>query len=280
MEHTFSFHAGALEPLDGGSHKKIMVAVPAFYGTINVPTADLLMNTMLNCIEKGWGFQRVWRAADPDLARLRDVIATVDFLESDCTDLVFLDADVGADPHAVTKICTPDVDLVAGCVPYRQDPLGFPIRWLPGDLFADPNTRLLEVEGIGMALTRITRQAVTKMVDAYPALRFRCKSSKSGFATGLFYPELETDGDRWSEDLSFCRRWRAIGGKVWMDPEIGTSHTGLKTFEGHIGDWLRRKMMEEAEARSARRPIPADRLDAAIAQFPELAVLLANVPAA
>ena len=28
-------------------------------------------------------------------------------------------------------------------------------------------------------------------------------------------------------------------GKVWIDPEIKMGHIGYKTFEGHLGNWLR-----------------------------------------
>ena len=46
------------------------------------------------------------------------------------------------------------------------------------------------------------------------------------------------DGDlRYSEDYSFCERWRAMGGKVWIDPSIQMGHVGLKVFQGSFGAW-------------------------------------------
>jgi hypothetical protein len=41
------------------------------------------------------------------------------------------------------------------------------------------------------------------------------------------------------EDYAFCRRWTDMGGKVWVNPEIKMGHVGYKTFQGHLGDWLR-----------------------------------------
>jgi hypothetical protein len=32
---------------------------------------------------------------------------------------------------------------------------------------------------------------------------------------------------------------RAIGGRVWVDPEINMAHMGNKAFAGSLGQWLR-----------------------------------------
>src|SRR5688572_1419621 len=44
-----------------------------------------------------------------------------DFLESDCTDLVFLDADVDWEPEALVQLCQRECDVVGGVYPYRRD---------------------------------------------------------------------------------------------------------------------------------------------------------------
>jgi hypothetical protein len=43
-----------------------------------------------------------------------------DFLESDCTDLVFLDADVTWEPKGLVALCERDEDIVGGVYPYRR----------------------------------------------------------------------------------------------------------------------------------------------------------------
>ena len=44
-----------------------------------------------------------------------------DFLESDCTELVFLDADVSWEPDALVELCKINRDLVGGVYPYRRE---------------------------------------------------------------------------------------------------------------------------------------------------------------
>jgi hypothetical protein len=40
------------------------------------------------------------------------------------------------------------------------------------------------------------------------------------------------------EDYTFCDRWRATGGKIWVDPDIVLRHVGTTTYTGSILDAL------------------------------------------
>ena len=77
---------------------------------------------------------------------------------------------------------------------------------------------------------------------------------KTGFhhecKTEQFYPLFdyiysEELKYKFGEDYSFCIRWRDIGGQVWVDPEIEMGHIGLKCFQGHFGNWLKSRIIEQ-----------------------------------
>ena len=56
-----------------------------------------------------------------------------DFLESDCTELVFLDADVTFEPKDLVQLCGRDVDIVGGVYPYRREGgQNMPVRLMEG----------------------------------------------------------------------------------------------------------------------------------------------------
>ena len=54
---------------------------------------------------------------------------------------------------------------------------------------------------------------------------------------GLFLETIK-DGRRWAEDYAFCRRWRALGGKIWIDPEARMLHAGRKEWIVRVADYL------------------------------------------
>jgi hypothetical protein len=75
------------------------------------------------------------------------------------------------------------------------------------------------------------------MVAHYADTEFDCRDAPNGTAWALFDP-YHTGRKKLSEDLSFCQRWRDIGGRVFVIPDIRMGHIGLKTFTGSFADWL------------------------------------------
>jgi hypothetical protein len=37
-----------------------------------------------------------------------------------------------------------------------------------------------------------------------------------------------------SEDYAFCRRWLALGGKIWLDIKSRLTHVGYNAFHGSL----------------------------------------------
>jgi hypothetical protein len=36
-----------------------------------------------------------------------------------------------------------------------------------------------------------------------------------------------------SEDYAFCKRWRALGGEIWLDLQSKLNHSGSYTYRGN-----------------------------------------------
>jgi hypothetical protein len=47
------------------------------------------------------------------------------------------------------------------------------------------------------------------------------------------------DGELVSEDNVFCRKWRGLGGKVWIDPSMTCNHIGVKKYSGSFMDFVK-----------------------------------------
>lgn len=221
--------------------KHIMVAIPAYTGTVHMGTMRSLMTDLIALIKRGDKFTLVDDIGNALIADCRGVIAT-NFLHSDCDELVFIDSDVTWEAGALLRLIDHPVDLVAGIYPVRAAPLRFNVRYMDKkELWADPETGLLEVEAVPAGFTKYSKNCIKKMVEAYPKQYFHNESKTKEFYPLFDYFVDEEKNYKWGEDYSFCIRWKNIGGKVWIDPEIGMGHIGLKVFEGHLGNWLRNR---------------------------------------
>lgn len=204
---------------------KIMIGMPSRLGTIELATMRSIMHDTMELARRGDVFTFYDEAGRTDVARSRKEIVKA-FRESGHDYLIFVDDDVCWEASGLLKLVDHPQDFVAAAYRYRIDEESYPVGWLP-----DPDKKglfavdgLLEVAHSAGGLWCLSKNCIEQMWGNY--------------GEKLFTRVEHVDGT-YSEDISFCGRWRAIGGKVWIDPEIKTGHIGKTTFEGTIGDWLR-----------------------------------------
>ena len=221
--------------------KHVMIAIPAYTGVVPMGTMRSLMTDLIALIKRGDRFTLVDDIGNALIADCRGVIAT-NFYHSDCDDLIFVDSDITWQKGALLKLIDHPVDLVAGIYPIRAEPLRYNVRYLDKpQLWADPETGLVEVECVPTGFMKISRKCIEKMVEAYPDQYFHHESKTKEFYPLFDYLIDKEKKYKWGEDYSFCIRWRNIGGQVWIDPEIEMGHIGMKVFQGHLGNWLRNR---------------------------------------
>lgn len=231
--------------------RHVVIGLPAYAGTLTLSTSRSLTHDLFALARRGDVFSVIDDAGGAyindirahQLARFRGIPGA--------TDLVFIDHDVCWEAGGLLRLVDHPVDVVAGIYPKRQDPISFPVLWLDQpDLRADPATGLLEVAGVTGGFLRITREAAERMVADYPDLVFdvgpddegreRAPNNEAWDVFGTY----RVPGNRRrkiQDDYAFCARWRDIGGRVWVDPEMRMGHTGPKMFSGSLGDWLRNR---------------------------------------
>lgn len=217
----------------------VTIAIPAYTGQICMGTMRSLINDLIGLVSRGDTFNLVDNIGSAIISDCRGVIAT-NFYHTDSDCLVFIDDDVAWQAGALLKLIDHPVDLVGGVYPYRAENMTYPVKYLDKpELWADPETGLLEVAAIPTGFMKISRNCMDKMIEAYPQQYYH-KSATNEMFYDLF-GHLTIDDRKYGEDYSFCMRWSKIGGKVWCDPEIKMGHIGLKVFEGHLGNWLRNR---------------------------------------
>lgn len=217
----------------------VMIALPCYTGTIHLGTMRCLFSEVVNLTNAGVKVTIFDETGNSMIAHGRDMICAK-FLASEATDLFFIDDDVVWEPGAMLSMLRQPVDVVACIYPQRKDPITFNCRFIQErpELWADKETGLLEVDGVPAGFLRISRKCLERMKEEYASKRFADKYAPEGYAWALF-DNIHNGDLYYGEDYSFCKRWRDIGGQVWIDPRILMGHIGYKTFWGNFGEMLK-----------------------------------------
>lgn len=217
---------------------RVMVAIPAYTGTIHLGTMRSLFTDLQALAARGDEWSVHDECGNALIADARALIVA-QFLDSGFDQLIFVDSDVCWQAGALVKLVDHPVDMVAGIYPQRRDPIAYSVKWQGGDLWADDNG-LLAVDGVPFGFVKLTRDMLLKMVEQYPDSEFYVETAPAEKAWALF-ADYRIGRHKMGEDYAFCRRWTDMGGKVFIDPEISMGHVGYKTFHGHVGNWLKNR---------------------------------------
>lgn len=220
-------------PADG--RQKVFIAVAAYEGC-GAGFSWSLFHTGAALAKAGAAYELAIYAGNCHVDDSRNRLVR-DFLNSDCTDLVFLDADVGWQAGDFVKLLAHDRDVVAGIYPKKHGDDTFPVKTLPGPIWSDADG-LIEVEGVPTGFLRIRRHVLETL--AARAETYNAKNDRA-FGTACIFERQIHNGVRWGGDYVFCRKWRALGGRIFIDPSMRFEHSGEETWAGNVGAWLRQR---------------------------------------
>lgn len=161
-----------------------------------------------------------------------------DFLETDCDQLIFLDADVFWLDAELRKLIEHDADIVAGIYPMKNDDEDYPVAPLPGERWAN-EAGLVEVAGVPTGFLKIRRRMLEMLYET--AQKHRSKEDGYGRMLIPVLFERSLNGlSRRGGDYEFCRKARAAGFKVFVDPLMQLGHQGTKLWSGCVGHFWRK----------------------------------------
>jgi hypothetical protein len=249
----------------------IYIATPAYGEQVSVYYARSLARVF--AIASGNGIPVTYSAIGNEslITRARNEMAGA-FLETPCTHLLFIDADISFDPMDVFTLALHKRDLVAAAYPtkglafdrgvnisdeaeLRKAVINYVINFTPeqankakknkGVIDVKLYDGLLEVYDAGTGFMMISRHVLEKMMESYGEdIAYKADSTTIDNDGKLvrtectrhafFDTSIDTKTDRYlSEDYTFCRRWQHLDGKVWVDPNIVLNHHGTFTYRGY-----------------------------------------------
>jgi hypothetical protein len=239
--------AAITERLSRARQRSVMICTPIARNPAWEYTASLA-STLLYLAEAGIRVTFQFVVGSSVVHRARNELVA-HFLASDFTDLLFVDDDMQFEPGAVLRLLGSDKPLIGGVGRMRvqkpnSDPAVWcwrPLRGPAGELIQD-EMGAIEARGFGAAFMLINRRVFADMVAAHPDWK---RDGAPDWPADLraryfeFFTQSERDEHgELSEDYGFCHRWRQLGGRVWIDPEIRLGHVGAFNYAGSVAELL------------------------------------------
>jgi FkbM family methyltransferase len=232
----------------GTEQRKIYVAVASHFSNHDLIFLQSMMQLVLwppVPMSFGW-------SCDPSVERARNIL-TANFLASDCTHLLFIDADIAFSPEDVKRIASHNEDVVGGIYPLKT--MESDVKWCGNGHCV--TAIICDTASICNAATGCA--GATKPDEVRPNGLQEVGCIGTGFmciARRAFERFLEADGDKiryaqdwppyreefafWrqtvrnvngkkrflTEDWNFCYRYRELGGKIFADTRVILKHAG------------------------------------------------------
>ena len=187
------------------------------------------------------------------------------FLNGDYTHLLFIDSDIEINPESIFKMLELNKEVIS--IPYPMKTIDWDSMYKRLDkiknskelsklglmypIKVEDQKNVVSIDGVievtasptGCML--IKREALEKMVKAYPELRIDQPTILNGesvnrenfwnFFDTYFDPE---DHKYHGEDFAFCMKWRKIGGKCYCYIVDEITHIGEHCYTGRFWDEL------------------------------------------
>lgn len=218
--------------------QKVFLAVAAYSG-LGAHCSFALAHTTAALAEAGIGWELAIYSGNCHVDSSRNRLVR-DFLRSDCTDMVFIDADVAWPAQNMVDLLGYDRDIVAGVYPKKHGDDTYPLLLLPGtqEIWAERDG-LIEVQGVPTGFLRIRRQVLQRLADE--AVKYNARNEAQDGAMALIFERQVIDGQLWGGDYVFCRKARDAGFKIHIAPEMRFEHSGEESWTGSVGAWLRQR---------------------------------------
>jgi glycosyltransferase involved in cell wall biosynthesis len=187
----------------------------------------------------GWEEGMVNEVGNPYISAARATMLRK-ALDAKADVIVFIDHDISWRPADLIKLIETEGDVVAGTYRFKADEVSY-----MGTIHSTPEgTPMTRADGcikarmVPAGFLKITKEAVDKFMTVHPEL---CYGEKYRMSVDLFNHGAH-EGLWWGEDYAFSRRWEALGGDIWLVPDLQLDHHSQdKSYIGNFHTFLRQQ---------------------------------------
>lgn len=191
--------------------------------------------------DEGWALE----IGNPYISWARAILARR-ALDAGADVVVYIDHDVSWGEHDLLRLLETEGDVVAGTYRFKKQTEEYMASVFHDDDFR-PVIRAdgcIRAECVPAGFLKITRAAIERIEAAHPELI--CNAAE---LYGQKRPILDIfnhgvmHGVWYGEDYAFSHRWRALGGEIWLLPNLNITHHDTKggDFPGNFHEFLLRQ---------------------------------------
>ena len=240
---------------------KIFIATPMYGGQCTGYYAQSILQTSQLLAQQNIECMFSFMFNESLITRARNAL-TKAFLDTDCTHLLFIDADIKFRPSDILHMLAADKDVIGGIYPKKE------INWdtvkramdagVPNDELKHhtcsfvvnlvnyvnevtvPLNEPVEIYNAGTGFLVIKRNVFELLKPHVPVYYNDVNDLGKSLNNRdpiheYFATSIEPGTERLlSEDYHFCHIWRKIDGKVFAAPWAELSHIGTYAFEGRL----------------------------------------------
>lgn len=235
---------------------KLFVATPCYAGTVHVKYMESMLALSHSLTASGIGFEFYNIPFDSLIPRARNASITRFMTSSECTHIIFIDADIQFHPSSVIKMLREDKDVIAGCYPKKsldfdqiaanhgktksqleliQSAVKYAYNFKP-QRSHKLDRGCVEVLDAPTGFMMIKKQVIRNMMKYYPEMEYindvgAYQSSPNDRFFDLFQSQV-VQRRYLSEDYGFCRLWQHMGGTIYADLTVKLNHIGQFCYFG------------------------------------------------
>lgn len=246
---------------------KVLFATPCYISAVSMNYVVSMYG--LACDATQLGLKTVLHMHSESLiTRGRNMVVLKFMQDESYTHLFWIDSDISFTTQQVIRLLLADRDVAGGVYPIKS--LAWP-EPLPGGLSKEEveiryaryafnpvdhgkspigqhvdDEGFIEVSEAPTGFMVIKRHVFPRLMQAYPQLNYTPDGPPDNPLKPLhwlfFDCMVDPDSGRYlSEDYAFCRRWRDIGGKVWIDSQSKLQHLGQYNYVGDVETSLKQQ---------------------------------------
>jgi hypothetical protein len=242
------------------SRRKIFLATPMYAGQCTGRYARSMMDLTAQALNLNISITPWFLYNESLIPRARNYAVDA-FIDTDCTHLMFVDADIAFNAHDVITmlaLMSPDsgYDVMGGAYAKKH------INWdqvqdavlggVPSDKLAEHASELVynhaqitdvnapaPVSEIGCGFMMVARQTFYTYANTYPDIMYPADNphvSTTAHKMGMFFHDgIEPDSGVYkSEDYMFCHKVKKAGMQVWLCPWIRLQHSGYYNYQANL----------------------------------------------